>query len=442
MLQSSRLATWAVLLFLTALLHSDSSSAVAAAAGPPPGIEGILADASVPSLPPALTDDPPEPHHAAIAAWRAEFLEQTKRSQADPAALQPRLRANLVVVLAGDDFDSSQWMNQPELSSWDLVVIYHGQSVEAFTCPECVAVYAAAGAKWHLLYRFTLLPEWQQYKQQYAAIMLPDDDLQPSVCHGSWEFHNALFHDNEAVLHYTSFVEVMAPIFSMDFFEGVVRHTLHNAFFGWGLDYIWGSLLRDAPNRTAVLDVGCMLHAKREEAEAGRLYAVDAPLEPLQELHMHLGDYQVEASSCEVWGHVRWHEVALPGQTTEPTHAPDPITHVPDPTTPVAQGHTALPPAAAAAAAAEAEPAAKATAAAAQDESAAKATAAAAQDESAATAAPAPAPSPPLQAGGALFGSQTLACLLVVCVFLVPQLLLGRRRRLNSFKRQRAFLLA
>jgi chemotaxis protein histidine kinase CheA len=163
---------------------------------------------------------------------------------------------------------------------------------------------------------------------------------------------------------------------------------------------------------------------------------------------MHLGDYQVEASSCEVWGHVRWHEVALPGQTTEPTH-------VPDPTTPVAQSHTALPPAAAAAAAAEAEPAAKATAAAAeaepaakataaaaQNESAAKATAAAAQDESAATAAPAPAPSPPLQAGGALFGSQTLACLLVVCVFLVPQLLIGRRRRLNSLKRQRAFLLA
>lgn len=29
-------------------------------------------------------------------------------------------RANLVVVLAGDDFNSSQWMNQPELSSWDL----------------------------------------------------------------------------------------------------------------------------------------------------------------------------------------------------------------------------------------------------------------------------------------------------------------------------------
>lgn len=162
---------------------------------------------------------------------------------------------------------------------------------------------------------------------------------------------------------------------------------------------------------------------------------------------MHLGDYQVEASSCEVWGHVRWHEVALPGPTTEPTHAPDP-------TMPVAQSHTALPPAAAAAATAEAEPAAKATAASAQGESAAKATAATvqdqsaatapapAEDESAATAAPAPAPSPPLQAGGALFGSQTLACLLVVCVFLVPQLLLGRRRRLNSFKRQRAFLLA
>lgn len=45
-------------------------------------------------------------------------------------------------------------------------------------CAECKALYAARGAKWHLLYQFTLLPEWQQYRQQYRVIMLPDDDLQ------------------------------------------------------------------------------------------------------------------------------------------------------------------------------------------------------------------------------------------------------------------------
>jgi hypothetical protein len=45
-------------------------------------------------------------------------------------------------------------------------------------CAECKALYAARGAKWHLLYQFTLLPEWQQYQQQYRVIMLPDDDLQ------------------------------------------------------------------------------------------------------------------------------------------------------------------------------------------------------------------------------------------------------------------------
>lgn len=68
--------------------------------------------------------------------------------------------------------------NERSVVALAAVVIYHGQSVEAFMCPECVEVFAATGAKWHLLYRFTLLPEWQQYKQQYAAIMLPDDDLQ------------------------------------------------------------------------------------------------------------------------------------------------------------------------------------------------------------------------------------------------------------------------
>lgn len=39
-----------------------------------------------------------------------------------------------------------------------------------------------AGPKWRLVYRFTLLEEWQHFRQAYKAIMLPDDDLVLDTC--------------------------------------------------------------------------------------------------------------------------------------------------------------------------------------------------------------------------------------------------------------------
>lgn len=57
------------------------------------------------------------------------------------------------------------------------MVLYYGSSPGTFNCSLCKAVYAANGPKWRLTYRFTLLEEWQAYRQRYKAILLPDDDL-------------------------------------------------------------------------------------------------------------------------------------------------------------------------------------------------------------------------------------------------------------------------
>lgn len=32
---------------------------------------------------------------------------------------------------------------------------------------------------------------------------------------------------------------VQAPMFEMDFFQGFVAPTLHDAYTGWGLDFVW-----------------------------------------------------------------------------------------------------------------------------------------------------------------------------------------------------------
>jgi hypothetical protein len=61
------------------------------------------------------------------------------------------------------------------------VVIYYGDHPDTFSCPVCKAVYTAQGPNWRLIYRFTLLQEWQQYRRQYKALMLPDDDVNVSM---------------------------------------------------------------------------------------------------------------------------------------------------------------------------------------------------------------------------------------------------------------------
>ncbi len=40
-----------------------------------------------------------------------------------------------------------------------------------------------------------------------------------------------------------AFIEIMAPLFRMDLFEGFIRPTLHNAHVGWGTQCVlpnWG----------------------------------------------------------------------------------------------------------------------------------------------------------------------------------------------------------
>lgn len=71
-------------------------------------------------------------------------------------------------MVAGDEFDASKWMDPPELATWDLIVVYYGKQ-ENYTCPLCAAVYRGRGPKWRLAYRFTLLEEWEQYRQQYKS---------------------------------------------------------------------------------------------------------------------------------------------------------------------------------------------------------------------------------------------------------------------------------
>ncbi|EFN53461.1 hypothetical protein CHLNCDRAFT_136725 [Chlorella variabilis] len=287
-----------LLLALSAAGLAAGAAAGAAAAAGPPAAEGSTAGAGgshkqLPDAPQEEGEEEIERHHQAINAWAdrraghggpGRFREdQAQRSAADnrpPTAgasmaglgscgvdqqSLPVSRDFLVVVAAGNNFDSGAWMDRPELANWDLVVLYFGTRPHTFACPRCKAVYAAGGAKWRLAYRFTLSEEWPQYRQRYKAIMLPDDDLtasssahrigptarccsfdrpanlarwqrrdvdtctintvfsmmaayqlllaQPSLCGGAHNTHGVVFQNTSNALRFTTFVEVMAPTF-------------------------------------------------------------------------------------------------------------------------------------------------------------------------------------------------------------------------------------
>lgn len=120
--------------------------------------------------------------------------------------------------------------------------------------------------------------------------MLPDDDLQmdtcainkvfdimkeydlimgqPSVCRGkkSGTWRRELMQHPEYIVRFTTFVEVMAPTYRMDFFHNVVRRTFSKqyTYVGWGLDSLWPALLHFPKDRIGVVDAVCITHIPTE----------------------------------------------------------------------------------------------------------------------------------------------------------------------------------
>jgi len=204
----------------------------------------------------------------------------------------------------GDSWKAEDhWLSQPGIASFDIIALYHGNNVGNFTCPQCIQTIAVKGPKWRLILTLSTALAFSNnnnnnatssssllwdtvIRRQYDYVMFADDDLimdtsdinslfstmkahdlllaQLSVCRkpGSSTWRKELLQEEDYVLRYTTFVEVMAPAFRMDFFTDVVRHTMsaERTWVGWGLDSVWPALLHYPKDRVAVIDAACMSH--------------------------------------------------------------------------------------------------------------------------------------------------------------------------------------
>ncbi|KAL3156462.1 hypothetical protein ABBQ38_000767 [Trebouxia sp. C0009 RCD-2024] len=259
-------------------------------------------------------------------------------------------RHNLVIATVGDTSEHTKWLKGSETANWDLAVIYYGNKGTAFTCEQCLHIELGYGAKWTLIYQFTQSGAFADYYvHRYSQVYIPDDDIvqdssainrafdvqelykldlaQPTLCskvesnsvHGT-----GMYMEAPSVLRYATFVEIMVPLFSMNFFKGNITHTLSTASSGHGLDWIWPYLLGYPQDRIAIIDEICVIHPHQSLQRQGKtsMYDVNPSLSwQMKEEQQQFKKFGYAAKPLRKRFGIAYLEKARLGQVWQPWYA-------------------------------------------------------------------------------------------------------------------------
>ena len=192
-------------------------------------------------------------------------------------------RRNLVIVRASPGSLHEQWPRDLDDAdrSWDLCASFFNQTPEGIAGRWCdAAVIQSDRTKYKAIHQ--LLHEASEL-WSYDYIMLIDDDMMLS-----WRTLNALFatvrsfnllvaqpaltadslviqHITRAqpgsLLRFTSFVELMTPIFSREALRTILP-PFGTAEIGFGIDHLWRFLLGSPRNRMAIIDAHTATHTR------------------------------------------------------------------------------------------------------------------------------------------------------------------------------------
>lgn len=252
-------------------------------------------------------------------------------SCADPSREAPHHRAprNLVVLRAGDHSLHPEWIRGGR-RDFDLFISYYGKTPGRHA-QDADLYEARPGPKWPCI--ALLLQAHPQLLDEYEAFWFPDDDLsvstevinrmfaffcahrlhlaQPALTPDSYYTWNTLLQDPSCHLRFTSFVEVMAPLFSREALR-VCAPTFGESQSGWGLDWVWPMLCRRAGlDAIGVIDATPVCHTRPVGGELYRNHAGMDPRADAQRVVEKYGVQEVRAvAKYSVQGRVR--EVPLP----------------------------------------------------------------------------------------------------------------------------------
>lgn len=230
-------------------------------------------------------------------------------------------RPYLVVVRAGERSLHTRWLRNiaPEDRNWDLCVSWYGAEAafppddgfEHHVFQPVVRKFPALYALLHensplWAYDYIALPDddlmltWRDWNQMFAVCRAYGLDLaQPALSPEGHVTHDITARDRRHTLRFTSFVEVMTPVFSRAALR-LCAPTFKNAVAGFGLDNVWPKLLggSGARDRIAIIDSINAVHTR----PVGVGYDLQAAIEEGRQLQW---DYDAPSTVFEYGGVLR-----------------------------------------------------------------------------------------------------------------------------------------
>ena len=188
------------------------------------------------------------------------------------------MKPNLALFRAGPNSLHPHAVERLAEQNFDYALSWFGDQPPA-GADDAAFVHMQKGAKWPGLEQ-TLAAHWDTI-QQYEYVWLPDDDLlcqpelvsrmfaichdlqlelaQPALTRDSYFTHLMTMQHSEFQLRFTNFVEIMAPVLSIDMLARVYP-TLKGNVSGYGLDNLWPRLTQ--LGKVAVIDDTPVKHTR------------------------------------------------------------------------------------------------------------------------------------------------------------------------------------
>jgi hypothetical protein len=220
----------------------------------------------------------------------------------------PPARRHLVILRAGDKSLHPEWIQGTR--HFDLLISYYGGT------PDCHRQGAdhyemRKGPKWSCI--ADLLAARPGLIDQYDSFWFPDDDLsvstetlnrmfalfeglgldlaQPALTLNSYFSWALLLQQEGYVARYSQFVEVMAPLFTRETLRRVLP-TFSESRSGWGLDWVWPTVLAPHQPKIAILDATPVWHTR---PIGGELYKNNPDLDPRLDERQLMARYRFES---------------------------------------------------------------------------------------------------------------------------------------------------
>jgi hypothetical protein len=209
------------------------------------------------------------------------------------------LPRNLIIVRAGDNSLHTDWLGDSASRNWDIIVNYYGDNPDIFRDQSQKRI-DSKGPKWPALH--DVVHKHASEIAAYEYVWFPDDDLvsdidsinrmfdicreydlslaQPSLTLDSIIGNPITLTNHAFKLRFTTFIEIMAPVFSQKFLQRCAA-SFNTNLSGYGLDFLWPTWA-ETKAKVAIIDDVAVKHTRSRGPQYNALN--DAGITPEQEL--------------------------------------------------------------------------------------------------------------------------------------------------------------